>query len=49
LVSLDGKPVTNADTLLRWLEERRPGDEVPVEFLRDGSRRSVRVRLTRPD
>ncbi|MDJ0523511.1 MAG: trypsin-like peptidase domain-containing protein [Planctomycetota bacterium] len=45
ITGVDGKPVKNQEALLDLMLEHAPGDEVDVELMRDGERRSVRVKL----
>jgi S1-C subfamily serine protease len=45
IVSIDGREVTDSDSLLRAIEQRQPGDDVEVGFVRDGARERVRLRL----
>ena len=49
IVSFDGKPVAGADTLSGLVQTRQPGDTVQVVVERNGSSRTVSVKLgTRP-
>jgi S1-C subfamily serine protease len=48
VVLVEGSKVSDTDTLLRHLEGRQPGDEVEIGYLRDGKRRTVRLRLASP-
>jgi S1-C subfamily serine protease len=49
ILRVDGEEVDSAGDLLLALEERKAGDTVPVEVLRDGRRQRVDVTLTAPD
>ncbi len=42
---IDGKPVTNAEALTTIVGEKKTGDEVKVQFLRDGRKKTVEVKL----
>src|SRR4030095_4755703 len=46
LLTVDGKKVANTDDLQNALLEKKPGDTVDVEVLRQGSRVSLKVRLS---
>jgi len=46
VVSLDGNPITTFDSFTNALQPHNAGDTVPVEFYRDGERRSVDVVLS---
>jgi putative serine protease PepD len=46
IVSVGGKKVTNTDELQNALQDRKPGEMVDVEVLRQGSRVTVPVRLS---
>jgi S1-C subfamily serine protease len=49
IVTFDGKPVESADALSGIILDRQPGDTVDVIVERDGSSRTIKVRLgTRP-
>ena len=49
IVTFDGKPVSGADTLSGMVQARQPGDTVQVVVERNGSSRTVSVRLaTKP-
>jgi S1-C subfamily serine protease len=48
VVSVDGRKVSDTDTLLGQLEGHQPGTEVEIGFIRDGKRRTVRLRLASP-
>jgi serine protease Do len=45
IVAIDGSPVRSADDVVREISERLPGQIVAVSIVRDGDRRSVRIRL----
>lgn len=49
IISVDGKPVSSADTLLAVIETRQPGDVVQVLIERDGRRTEVPVTLGSSD
>ena len=44
---VDGKKVRDSDDVSQLVGERRPGDRVSLEILRDGTRRRVTVKLGR--
>lgn len=46
IVSVGGRKVTNTDDLQNALQDKKPGETVDVEVLRQGSRVSVPVRLS---
>lgn len=46
LLTIDGKKVGNADDLQNSLQDKKPGDTVQVELLRNNSRTTVSVRLS---
>jgi 2-alkenal reductase len=46
IVAIDGKSVRSADDVVREISERLPGQAVAVSIVRDGDRKSVRIRLT---
>jgi putative serine protease PepD len=49
IVSIDGRPVRDPNDVSAAIENKRPGDTVQVEVLRDGQRRTIDVELgTRP-
>ena len=48
IVGIDGLPVSNYDDLMNVLENRRPGDEVKVEYLRDGEAYQTSLVLAAP-
>jgi putative serine protease PepD len=49
IVSIDGRPVDEPEDVSDAVSDRRPGDEIEVEVLEDGQRRTVTVELdTRP-
>lgn len=45
VAAVDGEPVSGAESLTARVRERRPGDVVSLELLRDGERRTVQVTL----
>jgi S1-C subfamily serine protease len=45
IVSVAGRPVRNPDDVAAAIADRRPGTSVAIEYRRDGSRRSLDVRL----
>ena len=45
IVGLSGKPIKLQRDLFEALDERRPGDTVTIELLRDGQKVSVEVTL----
>jgi S1-C subfamily serine protease len=45
--AVDGRKVRDADDVSQLIGARRPGDRVSLEILRDGTRRTVSVRLGR--
>jgi len=45
--SVDGKKVRTNDDVTRLIGDRRPGDRVRLEVIRDGTRRTVSVKLGR--
>ncbi len=45
VVEFDGEKVTSASALQSAVDARRPGEEVSITILRDGSRRTVEVTL----
>jgi S1-C subfamily serine protease len=47
ITSVDGKTVRTNDDVTRLIGERRPGDRVRLEIIRDGTRRTVSVKLGR--
>ena len=49
IVSVDGKEVRDADTLLRHLEDQAAGDRLEIGYLRNGKRGTTQLRLARPD
>jgi putative serine protease PepD len=50
VVSVDGEPVREPDDVAQAIEDREPGEEVELELIRDGERRTVTVELgTRPE
>ncbi len=49
IVAFDGKPVDDSDSLVRRVRRADPGDEVEIELLRDGERRTMKVTLAERD
>jgi putative serine protease PepD len=45
IVSIDGRPVRDPNDVSAAIENKRPGDTVQVEVLRDGDRRTIEVEL----
>jgi serine protease Do len=48
IVSVDGKPTPRVSVLQRVVRGYKPGETVPVEVVRFGTRRTFRVRLAEP-
>jgi S1-C subfamily serine protease len=48
LVAVNGKKVSNTDTLVRHVETHRPGDEIEIGYIREGTRKTVRLRVASP-
>lgn len=46
IISLDGTPVANWNDFIRALFNKRPGDAVRIEVVRNGTRKTFTVRLT---
>ena len=46
IVSIDGKKVANADDLQNALQDKQPGQTVPILLIRDGSQTTISVRLS---
>jgi serine protease DegQ len=46
LVAIAGKPLTTAEDLFTALRQKRPGETVRLELVREGKRKSVDVRLS---
>lgn len=46
IISLDGAPVANWNDFIRALFNKRPGDAVRIEVVRNGTRKTFTVRLT---
>ena len=42
---MDGEPLTSKNDLPDLVSKKEPGDEVSLEILRDGERRTVTVEL----
>jgi S1-C subfamily serine protease len=50
IVEVEGKPVTEPDSLIKIIDERRPEEKLKLTILRDGKRQDVEVTLgKRPD
>ena len=49
IVSLDSRPVGSGQDLLAMLRSRTPGDEVDIEYERDGERSSTSIVLGSTD
>ncbi|WP_210751271.1 S1C family serine protease [Nocardiopsis alborubida] len=49
ILSLDGRPVNSGQELLAMLRSRSPGDEIEIEYDRDGQRETVTVTLGSSD
>ena len=47
IVSVDGETVREPDEVSEAVSEHEPGDEIVVEVLRDGERRTIRVELAK--
>jgi putative serine protease PepD len=47
IVAIDGESVRDPDDVSEAVSEREPGDEIEVEVLRDGERRTIRVELAK--
>jgi serine protease Do len=45
ITAVDGRPVTSNDQLIREIAARTPGSAVRLDFVRDGRRRSLTVKL----
>ncbi len=45
ITKIDDTAIESFDDLITFLAEKRPGDEVEVEFVRDGKRQTVTVKL----
>lgn len=45
-IRLAGQPLDTVEQLFAVLRHHRPGQEIPIELLRDGKRHTVRVRLS---
>jgi S1-C subfamily serine protease len=46
IVAIDGKKVANADDLQNALQDKQPGQSVPITLIRDGSQTTISVRLS---
>ena len=47
IVSVDGKKLSRTEDLADVIAHKNEGDEVELEIIRDGDRRTIRVELTR--
>jgi S1-C subfamily serine protease len=45
IVGVDGKPVRTSDDLLTLVTQKKPGDTVSIQILRQGKKQTVKVRL----
>ncbi len=45
IVSIDGKPIKNIQTYMTVLGRHKKGDTIEVEFVRDGKKKMVKVKL----
>jgi putative serine protease PepD len=45
IVGIDGHPVDEPEDVSDAVARHRPGDEIDVEVMRDGERRTIRVKL----
>ncbi|HZJ28910.1 MAG TPA: trypsin-like peptidase domain-containing protein, partial [Solirubrobacterales bacterium] len=45
IVAVDGDPVIRPDDLARLIADNRPGDQVSLEVIRDGERRTIELTL----
>ncbi|WP_078083415.1 S1C family serine protease [Microbulbifer mangrovi] len=48
IIGIDGLPISNYDDLMNVLENRRPGDKVKVDYLRDGEAYQTSLELAAP-
>ena len=48
IIGIDGLPISNYDDLMNVLENRRPGDKVKVDYLRDGKTYQTSLELAAP-
>ncbi|MCK7595981.1 trypsin-like peptidase domain-containing protein [Microbulbifer sp. CAU 1566] len=48
IVGLDGSPISNYDDLMNALENHRPGDQVRLDYLRDGKALQTSITLAAP-
>ena len=46
IVGIDGEPMRSSDDVAAAVAEKRPGDEIEVEYVRDGERQTVTVELS---
>ncbi len=46
IVAVDGEKTTTVEDFLSYIDQRRPGETVEIEVVRDGQRVRVRVQLT---
>jgi membrane-associated protease RseP (regulator of RpoE activity) len=44
-----GEPIASATDVLDALDDRHPGDEIPIEYVRRGARATVQVKLARAE
>ena len=45
LVKIDGKALNSPEELPRMLSRKKPGDEIKVEYTRDGKNKEISVKL----
>ncbi len=45
IVAIDGTELVGESDLSRLIAEKRPGDEIEVEIIRDGDRKTIDVTL----
>ena len=45
IVALDGKKVTRSDDVADAVSSKKPGDTIEIDYVRDGERKSVKVKL----
>ncbi|HVW47293.1 MAG TPA: trypsin-like peptidase domain-containing protein [Solirubrobacterales bacterium] len=49
ITEADGKKITNMEQIIELVNEKKPGDEVTIKYLRDGKEKTATVKLgTRP-
>ena len=46
IVGIDGQPMRSSDDVAAAVAEKRPGDQIEVEYVRDGERETVTVELS---